>query len=70
MHSMLGLVERHHMSRAIDTDISQRSTLPPQTTGPNLLVILLLISEVGQALPLKRSKDSFVSNKVADLHMS
>lgn len=67
LHSMLRFVERYHMPRTIDTNVSQRSTLPPETTSPNLLVVLLLVSEIGQALPRKRPEDSFIANEIANL---
>lgn len=64
---MLGFVEWHHVSSGIDADVSQRTALPPETTSPDLLVVLLLVSEIGETLPLKGSKDAFVANEVANL---
>lgn len=67
LQCMFGLVKGDHVSRSVDADISQRAALPPQTTRPDLLVVLLLVSEIWETFPLQRPEDAFISDEVADL---
>lgn len=67
MQGMLGFVVWNHVSGSVDADVSQRAALPPETTRPHLLVVLLLISEIWQTFPFQGAKDTFVADKVADL---